>query len=34
MIYVDLKCLLVKYDTCTNNPNKSYAVNNTQHIPS
>ena len=28
MIYVDLKCLLVKYDTCTNNPNKSYAVNN------
>ena len=32
-IYVDLECLLVKCDTCTNNPNKSYTVNNTQHIP-
>ena len=31
-IYVDLECLLVKCDTCTNNPNKSYTVNNTQHI--
>ena len=33
-IYVDLECLLVKYDTCLNNPKDSYAVNNTQHIPS
>ena len=33
IIYVDLECLLVKYNTCTNNPNKSYTVNNTQHIP-
>ena len=33
-VYVDLECLLVKYDTCLNNPNGSYTVNNTQHIPS
>ena len=34
VLYVDLECLLVIYDTCANNPNKSYTVNNTQHIPS
>ena len=34
IIYVDLECLLVKYDTCTNNPNKSYRINNTKHITS
>ena len=27
-------CLLVKYDTCTNNSNTSYAINEAQHIPS
>ena len=34
IIYVDLECLLVKYDTCLNNPNKSYTVNIAQDIPS
>ena len=34
MIYFDLECLLVKYDTCTNNPNKSSTINEAQHIPS
>ena len=34
IIYVDLECLLGKYDTCTNNPNKSYTINEAQHVPS
>ena len=34
IIYVDLECLLVKYDTCSNNPNKSYIINEAKHIPS
>ena len=34
IIYVDLECLLVKYDTRTNNPDNSYTVNNTQCMPS
>ena len=34
IIYVDLECLLVKYDTCTNNSNRSYTINEAQHIPS
>ena len=34
IIYVDLECLLVKYHTCSNNPNKSYTINEAQHIPS
>ena len=34
IIYVDFECLLVKYDTCWNNPNKSYKINEAQYIPS
>ena len=34
IVYVDLECLLVNYDTCLNTPNKSHAVNIAQHIPS
>ena len=34
IIYVDLERLLVKYDACSNNPNKSYTINEGQHIPS
>ena len=34
IIYVDLESLLVNYDTCSNNPNKSHAINIAQHIPS
>ena len=34
IIYVDLECLLVKYDACLNDPNKSHTVNIEQHIPS
>ena len=29
IIYVDLEC-----DTCSNNPNKSYIINEAKHIPS
>ena len=34
IIYVDLECLLVNYDTCSNDPNKSHTRNIAQHIPS
>ena len=34
IIYVDLECLLVKYDPCSNDPNKSHTRNIAQHIPS
>ena len=34
IIYIDLECLLVNYDTCSNNPNKSHTINIAQHIPS
>ena len=34
IIYVDLECLLVHYDTCSNNPIKSHTINIAQHIPS
>ena len=33
IIYVDLECLLVKFDICSNNPNKSYSINEAQHRP-
>ena len=33
IIYVDLKCLLVKFDIFSNNPNKSYTINEAQHRP-
>ena len=32
--YVDLECILVNYDTCSNNPNKSPTINVAKHIPS
>ena len=32
MIYLDLECLLLKYDLCSNNPNKSYTENITHHV--
>ena len=34
IIYVDLECLLVNYDTYSNNPIKSHTTNIAQHIPS
>ena len=34
IIYVDLECLLVNYDTCSNDPNKSHTINIVQHMPS
>ena len=34
IIYVDLECLLFKYDTCLNDRNKSHTVNIAEHIPS
>ena len=34
VIYVDLECLLVVYDTCSNTPIKSHTTNISQHIPS
>ena len=34
IIYVDRECLLVNYDTCSNNPIKSHTTNIAQHIPS
>ena len=33
-IYVDLECLLVKQNTCSNDPNKSHTRNIAQHIHS
>ena len=34
IIYVDLECLLVNYDTCLNDPSKSHTRNIAQHIAS
>ena len=34
IIYVDLECLLVNYDTCSNDVIKSHTRNIAQHIPS
>ena len=34
IIYVDFECLLVKYETCSNSPNKKYKINEVQHTPS
>ena len=34
IIYVDLECLLVKYDTCSNSFIKSHTTNIAQHVPS
>ena len=34
IINVDLECLLVNYDTCSNSPIKSHKTNIAQHIPS
>ena len=33
IIYVDLECILTKYDTCFNSFNKSHTANVSQHIP-
>ena len=32
-IYVDIECLLVKHDTCSNNLNRSWSKNVSTHIP-
>ena len=34
VIYVDLECLLIKTNTCNNNPNKSYTTAKALHKPS
>ena len=34
IIYADLECLLLKMNTCNNNPNKSYATTKALHKPS
>ena len=34
IIYADLGCLLLKMNTCNNNPNKSYATAKALHKPS
>ena len=34
IIYVDRECLIVNYDTCSNNPIKSHTTNIAQHTPS
>ena len=34
VIYADLKCLLLKMNTCNNNPNKSYTIAKAIHKPS
>ena len=34
IIYVDLECLLVNYDTCLNNPIKIHTTNIAQDTPS
>ena len=31
MIYLDLACLLFKYDSCSNNPNQSHTENDAYH---
>ena len=33
-IYLDLECLLVKHNTCANNPNSSYSKTISTHEPS
>ena len=34
VIYADLECLLLKINTCNNNPNKSYTTAKALHKPS
>ena len=34
MIYADLECLLLKINTCQNNPEKSYTEKKAKHKPS
>ena len=34
VIYADLECLLLKINTCNNNPNKSYTTTKALHKPS
>ena len=34
VIYADLECLLLKINTCNNNPNKSYTTVKALHKPS
>ena len=34
VIYADLECLLLKMNTCNNNPNNSYTIAKTLHKPS
>ena len=34
IIYADLECLLLKMNTCNNNPNKSYTTAKALHKPS
>ena len=34
IIYVDLECILTKYDTCSNSFSKAHTTNVSQHIPS
>ena len=34
VIYPDLECLLLKMDTCNNNPNISYTTTEALHKPS
>ena len=34
IIYADLECLLLKTNTCNNNPNKSYTAVKAVHKPS
>ena len=34
IIYADLECLLLKMNTCNNNPNKSYTIAKAIHKPS
>ena len=34
VIYADLECLLLKMNTCNNNPNKSYTTAKALHTPS
>ena len=34
IIYADLECLLLKINTCNNNPNKSYTTAKASHKPS
>ena len=34
VIYADLECLLLKMNTCNNNPNKSYTIAKVIHKPS